>query len=68
MAISLNKVTLIGHLGRDPEFRSTQNNTRIAVFNLATSEVWRDRRTGERQEKTEWHRIVVFQRASHWYY
>ena len=60
MAISLNKVTLIGHLGRDPELRSTQNNNRIAVLNLATSEAWRDRRTGERQEKTEWHRIVVF--------
>ena len=60
MAIFLNKVMLIGHLGRDPEFRTTQNNSRIALLSLATSEVWRDRTTNERREKTEWHRIVVF--------
>lgn len=60
MAGSLNKVTLIGNLGRDPEIRSTGEGKEIANFSIATSENWKDRMTGERKEKTEWHRIVVF--------
>jgi len=60
MAGSVNKVILIGNLGRDPEFRSTQDGQRIANFSIATSENWRDKASGERRERTEWHRIVVF--------
>jgi single-strand DNA-binding protein len=60
MAGSVNKVILIGNLGRDPEIRSTQNGTRIANLSLATSESWRDRNSGERKERTEWHRVVIF--------
>ena len=60
MAGSVNKVILIGNLGRDPEFRSTQDGQRIATFSIATSENWRDKNSGERRERTEWHRIVVF--------
>ncbi len=60
MAGSLNKVTLIGNLGRDPEMRSTQDGSRIATFTVATSDTWRDRVSGERKERTEWHRIVIF--------
>jgi single-strand DNA-binding protein len=60
MAGSVNKVILIGNLGRDPEIRSTQNGTRIANLSLATSESWRDRTSGERKERTEWHRVVIF--------
>ena len=60
MAGSVNKVILVGNLGRDPEIRSTQDGTRIAHFTLATSENWRDRATGERKERTEWHRVVIF--------
>ena len=60
MAGSVNKVTLIGNLGRDPEIRSTQDGVRIANLNLATSESRRDRNSGERKERTEWHRIVIF--------
>ena len=60
MAGSVNKVILVGNLGRDPEFRSTQDGQRIANFSLATSESWRDRNSGERKERTEWHRIVIF--------
>lgn len=60
MAGSVNKVILVGNLGRDPEIRSTQDGREIANFTLATSESWKDRNTGERREKTEWHRIVVF--------
>jgi single-strand DNA-binding protein len=60
MAGSLNKVTLIGNLGRDPEMRSTQDGNRIATFTVATSDTWRDRNSGERKERTEWHRIVIF--------
>jgi len=56
---SVNKVILIGNLGRDPEVRYTQNGTAVANFTLATNEVWNDK-SGERQEKTEWHRIVVW--------
>jgi single-strand DNA-binding protein len=60
MAGSVNKVILVGNLGRDPEIRSTQDGRRIANFSLATSETWRDKASGERREKTEWHRVVVF--------
>jgi len=60
MAGSLNKVTLIGNLGKDPEIRSTSDGREIANFSIATSESWRDKITGEKKEKTEWHRIVVF--------
>ncbi|MEY3196764.1 MAG: hypothetical protein RLZZ59_130 [Pseudomonadota bacterium] len=60
MAGSLNKVTLIGNLGKDPEIRTTGEGKEIASFSLATSESWKDRATGERKERTEWHRIVVF--------
>jgi single-strand DNA-binding protein len=56
---SLNKVILIGNLGRDPEMRYTQNGDPIANFSLATNEVWNDR-SGQRQERTEWHRVEVF--------
>jgi len=56
---SLNKVILIGNLGRDPEVRYTQNGTAVANFTLATNDVWTDK-GGERQERTEWHRIVVW--------
>lgn len=60
MAGSVNKVILIGNVGRDPEIRSTQDGTRIANLSIATSESWRDRNSGERRERTEWHRVVVF--------
>jgi len=60
MAGSVNKVILVGNLGRDPEIRSTQDGMRIANLNLATSESWRDKMSGERKEKTEWHRVVIF--------
>ena len=57
---SLNKVILIGNLGRDPEIRHTQSGDKIANLNLATSERWKDRNSGEYQERTEWHRVTVF--------
>lgn len=60
MAGSVNKVILVGNLGRDPEIRFAQNGNKIANFSIATSESWRDKASGERKEKTEWHRIVVF--------
>ncbi|BFD46175.1 MULTISPECIES: single-stranded DNA-binding protein [unclassified Candidatus Tisiphia] len=60
MAGSLNKAVLIGNLGRDPEIRHTADGKEIANFSIATSETWKDRVTGEKKEKTEWHRIVVF--------
>ncbi|MBT4890156.1 MAG: single-stranded DNA-binding protein [Rhodospirillales bacterium] len=60
MAGSVNKVILVGNLGRDPEIRNTQAGAKIANFSIATSESWKDKSTGERREKTEWHRIVVF--------
>jgi single-strand DNA-binding protein len=60
MAGSVNKVILVGNLGRDPEIRTTQDGTRIANLSLATSESWRDRNTGERRERTEWHRVAIF--------
>ena len=60
MAGSVNKVILVGNLGADPEIRRTQDGRPIANLRLATSESWRDKATGERKEKTEWHRIVIF--------
>jgi single-strand DNA-binding protein len=57
---SLNKVTLIGNLGRDPEIRTTQDGTKVANLSIATSEHWKDKGSGERREKTEWHRAVLF--------
>lgn len=59
MAGSINKVILVGNLGRDPELRQTQDGMKIANFSIATSESWKDKSTGERRDKTEWHRIVV---------
>lgn len=59
MAGSLNKVTLIGNVGKDPEIRSTQDGREVASFPLATSESWKDK-SGERKERTEWHRVVIF--------
>jgi single-strand DNA-binding protein len=56
----VNLVILTGHLGRDPEIRTTQDGTRVANLSLATSETWRDRASGERKERTEWHRVVIF--------
>jgi len=58
--MSFNKATLLGNLGRDPEVRSLQNGGKVANISVATSQTWRDKTTGERQEKTEWHRVVVF--------
>ncbi len=60
MAGSLNRVMLIGNLGKDPEVRRTQDGRPIANLSLATSQSWRDKTTGERKEKTEWHRVVIF--------
>lgn len=60
MAGSLNRAQLIGHLGADPEIRRTQDGKPIANFRIATSESWKDKETGERKERTEWHAIVVF--------
>ena len=60
MAGSVNKVILIGNLGADPEIRRTQDGRPIANLRLATSESWRDKTSGERKEKTEWHRVVIF--------
>jgi single-strand DNA-binding protein len=60
MAGSVNKVILIGNLGADPEIRRTQDGRPIANLRIATSESWRDKATGERREKTEWHRVVIF--------
>ena len=63
MAGSVNKVILVGNLGRDPEVRHTQDGKPIVNLSIATSESWRDRNTGERKEKTEWHRVVIFNEA-----
>jgi|TARA_B100000941_G_C28274764_1_gene433359 single-strand DNA-binding protein len=60
MAGSLNKVFLIGRLGNDPDIKSTQNGKSVAILSLATSESWKDKNTGEKKEKTEWHRVVIF--------
>jgi single-strand DNA-binding protein len=63
MAGSVNKVILVGNLGKDPEVRHTQDGKPIVNLSLATSESWRDKNTGERKEKTEWHRVVIFNEA-----
>lgn len=60
MAGSVNKVILVGNLGADPEIRRTQDGRPIANLRIATSETWRDRNSGERRERTEWHRVVIF--------
>lgn len=60
MAGSVNKVILIGNLGRDPEVRHAQDGSKIVNLNVATSENWKDKNSGERKEKTEWHRVVIF--------
>src|SRR5271154_2959032 len=60
MAGSVNKVILVGNLGRDPEIRTLNSGDRVANLSIATSETWRDRTSGERREKTEWHRVVIF--------
>ena len=60
MAGSLNKVTIIGNVGRDPEIRTTQDGREVANFSVATSDIWKDKATGERRDRTEWHRVVVF--------
>ena len=60
MAGSVNKVILIGNLGRDPEVRTTQDGTKITHLSIATTDTWRDRNSGERRERTEWHRVVIF--------
>jgi single-strand DNA-binding protein len=59
MSGSLNKATLIGHLGKDPEIRSFQNGGRVATLSIATSESWKDKTSGERKERTEWHRVSI---------
>jgi single-strand DNA-binding protein len=58
--MSINKVILVGNLGQDPEIRSTQDGREIASFSIATSDSWKDKNTGEKKDKTEWHRIVIF--------
>jgi single-strand DNA-binding protein len=63
MAGSVNKVTLVGNLGADPEVRAMSNGSKIVNLKLATSESWRDKASGERKEKTEWHRVVIFNEA-----
>ena len=60
MVMSVNKVILLGNVGRDPEIRELPNGGRVANFSVATEERWRDKQTGEQRERTEWHRIVVF--------
>jgi single-strand DNA-binding protein len=60
MAGSVNKVILIGNLGKDPEARSMQNGGKVVNFSIATSESWKDKNSGERQERTQWHNIVIF--------
>jgi len=63
MAGSVNKVTLVGNLGRDPEVRTMDDGGKIVQLSLATSESWKDKNSGERKEKTEWHRVVIFNEA-----
>ena len=63
MAGSVNKVILVGNLGRDPEVRAMQSGSRVCNLSIATSENWKDKSSGERREKTEWHRVVIFNDA-----
>lgn len=60
MSASINKITLLGHLGKDPEVRYMQDGSKVVSFPLATSEFWKDKVTGEKKERTEWHKVVVF--------
>lgn len=60
MAGSVNKVILVGNVGKDPEMRNTQDGKKIANLSIATSESWKDKNSGDRKEKTEWHRVVIF--------
>ena len=60
MGNSVNRVVLVGFLGRDPEIKNTNNGNKIANLTIATSETWKDKQSGEKQEKTEWHRVVIF--------
>jgi single-strand DNA-binding protein len=64
MARGINKVILIGNLGVDPEVRHMPNGAAVATINIATSDMWKDKQTGEQQERTEWHRVVFFQRLA----
>ena len=64
MARGVNKVILVGNLGRDPETRYTQNGSAVTQFSIATSDSWRDKSTGEQQDRTEWHNIVCFARLA----
>jgi len=64
MARGVNKVTLIGNLGADPEVRATSSGSRVANISLATAESWMDKNTGQRQDKTEWHRVIFFNRLA----
>ena len=63
MSGSVNKVTLVGNLGRDPEVRAMQNGDKIVQLSIATSDRWKDKSTGEQRERTEWHRVVIFNDA-----
>ena len=63
MSGSVNKVTLVGNLGRDPEVRAMQNGDKIVQLSVATSDRWKDKSTGEQRERTEWHRVVIFNDA-----
>lgn len=64
MARGINKVILIGNLGQDPEVRFTQGGTAVANINIATSDSWLDRNNGQRQERTEWHRVILFKKTA----
>lgn len=63
MAGSINKVILVGNLGQDPRVSNTQSGTKVVSFSLATSDTWRDKASGERKDRTEWHRVVIFNSA-----
>ena len=63
MSGSVNKVTLVGNLGRDPEIRAMQNGDKIVQLSIATSDRWKDKNSGEQRERTEWHRVVIFNDA-----
>jgi len=63
MAGSINKVILVGNLGQDPRVSNTQSGTKVVSFSLATSDTWRDKASGERKDRTEWHRVVIFNPA-----
>ena len=60
MAGSINKVILVGNLGQDPRVSNTQSGTKVVSFSVATTDTWRDKATGERKDRTEWHRVVIF--------